>query len=391
MTTTRRQLIVGGAATTAALAAGYAIGARTAVTRAVEYAKDSGVYDPLGIEGKLYDRIKLVALDLLPGSTILSMSRWMALLTDAQKSYNRNKAPAGDPLPELSNAPLSIAVGFGPALFEKLGLKNQSPSGFESIPAFKIDSLDPRYCDGDVLLQIQGNASLQLEHVARMLSRDAAEFATVRWIQNGFAQKAKVAVGAGKSVDVHRNLMGQVDGTDNPKPGTRNFADLVWIDHGPAWCIGGTQVVIRRIRMNLDAWDSLGRPQQESAIGREISTGAPLGGAILTDPVDLEARDAIGLLAIPEYAHVRRASAQGFRERFLRRPYNYVVENDGDTESGLLFLAYAQDLAEQYLPVQNRLAEFDLLNVWTKPIGSSTFVIAPPPADGEIIAHSLFA
>lgn len=391
MQATRRQLVIGAAASTATLAAGYAIGANPSVTAVSESAEKTRAIDPLGIEGKLFDLIKLVALDISPETTKSSMARWMTLLTDSQNAYKNREAPSGDPLPELSESGLTLAVGFGPTLFERLGLRHESPVGFAAIPPFKIDELDPRYCDGDVLLQIQSNSPLELEHAARMLLRDAQEFASVRWIQDGFAQKSKVAGAAGKTTEVHRNLMGQVDGTDNPKPGTKNFADLVWMNAGPDWCLGGTQLVVRRIRMKLDAWDSLGRPQQESAIGRKIASGAPLGGSVLTDPVDLEARDANGLLIIPEFAHVRRASAQGMRERFLRRPYNYVSGNAPASESGLLFLAYAQNLTEQYLPVQKRLAEFDLLNVWTTPVGSSTFVIAPLPSEGEIIAQSLFA
>jgi dye decolorizing peroxidase len=45
----------------------------------------------------------------------------------------------------------------------------------------------------------------------------------------------------------------------------------------------------------------------------------------------------------------------------------------------------------QYVPVQTRLANFDLLNQWTTPIGSSVFAIAGGVQPGEIIAEKLFS
>ena len=96
---------------------------------------------------------------------------------------------------------------------------------------------------------------------------------------------------------------------------------------------------------------------------------------------------------IADFAHVRRASAADLGERFFRRPFNY--QSTGSTpdvlESGLLFAAYARDLTTQYLPVQSRLAEFDLLNKWTTPVGSAVFAIAKGVEPGEVIAERLFS
>jgi dye decolorizing peroxidase len=41
--------------------------------------------------------------------------------------------------------------------------------------------------------------------------------------------------------------------------------------------------------------------------------------------------------------------------------------------------------------VQERLAQFDLLNQWTTPVGSATFAIARGVKPGEILAEELFA
>ena len=57
--------------------------------------------------------------------------------------------------------------------------------------------------------------------------------------------------------------------------------------------------------MNLDTWDELTRSEQERAVGRKLSNGAPLTGDAEHDELDLEARDADGRLVIAENAHAR--------------------------------------------------------------------------------------
>ena len=46
----------------------------------------------------------------------------------------------------------------------------------------------------------------------------------------------------------------------------------------------------------------------------------------------------------------------------------------------------------QFLPVQRRLAEADLLNLWTTPVGSAVFAVLPrAPLPGEILGEALLA
>ena len=47
-------------------------------------------------------------------------------------------------------------------------------------------------------------------------------------------------------------------------------------------------------------------------------------------------------------------------------------------------------MARQFLPVQHRLAELDLLNEWTTPIGSAVFAIPPGCEEGGWIGEQLF-
>lgn len=55
---------------------------------------------------------------------------------------------------------------------------------------------------------------------------------------------------------LRRNLMGQVEATHFPAPGSEQFATVVWIDDGPDWVVGGTVLVLRRIRMLLESGTS---------------------------------------------------------------------------------------------------------------------------------------
>jgi dye decolorizing peroxidase len=191
----------------------------------------------------------------------------------------------------------------------------------------------------------------------------------------------------------HRNLMGQVDGTANPKPGSEDFDQVVWIQDGPSWIQGGTQLVFRRIAMQLNTWDQLGPGAKEEVIGRKLSNGAPLTGENEEDLPDFAARHPNGLSVIPDFAHIRRATPQSVTDRMFRRPFSYEGQaaSDGTPDVGLLWTAYQRDMTKQFIPVQRRLDELDLLNEWTVPIGSAEFAIAGGVVSGEVIAQALFS
>lgn len=342
-----------------------------------------------GIELELQAETNFIALDILNETDREAMQRWMSLLTDDIRALTSASGVLADPAPELAKVParLTISVGFGPSLFEKLGLQSKLPPGFGQLPSFTIDKLDAAFSDGDLLIHVAADDPGVVENATRTLVRDSMYFAKTRWIQSGFARAIDLP-----GDTTQRNLMGQVDGTDNPKLGSADFAKQVWMTDSPAWCRGGTQLVLRRIRMKLDTWDSLGREAKEFAIGRRLSNGAPLSGKHLNDIPDFEKVDERGLPMISEVAHIRRASAQNLDERFFRRPFNYVggVEAGGQREAGMLWAAYAANLSKQYLPVQTRLAKVDLLNLWTTPVGSAVFVMARGFSESESLGADLF-
>ena len=390
----RRGFLAGTAASAAA--AGLASGATAwainqadntkTATRALEF------YGPnqMGIETDLQAVTNFIAFDLKPGASKESMLRWMGLLIDDIERLSRGVPVLADPSPELAmgSARFSAYVGFGPAFFQKLGLQDRQPEGFGPLPEFKIDQLKPEYSGGDVLIHVAADDPVVLSHGTRGLVRDSMPFATVRWTQSGFAHTP----GMVPSGVTHRNLMGQIDGTANPKFGTEDFENIVWSKDGPEWAIGGTQLVFRRIAMNLDTWDQLGTPAKEEVIGRRLSDGAPLTGEKESDIPDLAARHPNGLKVIPDYAHIRRAAPAQEGERIFRRPFSYEsgFSTEGSLDVGLLWTAYQADLSKQFVPIQRRLDELDLLNKWVTPVGSAEFVIAGGVAPGEVIAQRLF-
>lgn len=374
------QLGANAAATEAELAA------QTAVLRRSEsfYGKHQN-----GIELELQTFTNFVTLQIHPDTDRAAFKRWMGILTDDIERLSSGKPILADAQPQLALGParLTVTVGFGPGLFSKLGIEELRPDSLKDLPAFKMDKLQDNFTGGDVLLQVSADDPIVLSHAVRALIKDSVGFASIRSTQQGFSNAQGVVPGGVRQ----RNLMGQVDGTDNPQFGTDDFKNLVWIEDGPEWIRGGTILVLRRISMQLNTWDKLGRSDKEQVIGRHLDSGAPLGKQNETDPLDLNAVDERGLKVIPNFAHVRRASPQAPGERFFRRPFNYDLGTapDGTPDVGLLWTAYQRDVSKQFLPVQRRLESFDLLSQWTTPIGSSVWGIPGGLSKGETFASRL--
>ena len=395
----RRGFLAGGAAAAASGAVGIAAGAAGAslaaeadleTFAASRQAEFYGLHQS-GIELDIQAVTNMVAFDIKESVTKADMLRWMRLLTDDIARLTAGEPVLADPAPELAigAARFTAYVGFGPSLFSKLGLEAQMPEGFAELPAFGVDQLKERYSGGEVLIHIAADDPVVLAHGTRGLVRDSMPFASVRWVQPGFAHSPGM-IPAGLT---HRNLMGQVDGTANPELGSSDFDSVVWINDGPEWIQGGTLLVFRRIAMQLDTWDQLGTPSKEEVIGRKLSNGAPLTGERETDVPDLGARHPNGLLVIPEFAHIRRAAPQESGERIFRRPFSYDngMNERGSMDVGLLWTAYQRDISQQYLPIQRRLEQLDLLNQWTVPIGSAVFAIPGGVQGSELLAEALFS
>jgi len=391
---TRRQFLLGGAVAgvgaAAAIGVDYALNRQNASAPAAAEPMNGEQIVPFfgvhqaGIDTAAQAHGTFLALDLLDTTDRDGLTRLLRILTDDAARLTQGRAALADSEPELALSParLTVTFGFGPGLVARAG--GSAPGWLSPLPAFGIDRLQPEFSDGDLLLQIAGDDPLTVSHAARMLLKDSRSFASLRWSQSGFRR----AYGTERPGTTMRNLFGQVDGTANPQPGTTEFDDVVWAHNG--WLAGGTGFVLRRIRMDLDKWDELDRSGREASVGRTLSNGAPLTGTEEFDEPDFDATTGIGFPVIANFAHIRRARDDD-GVKIFRRAYNYDERPAGSSvsESGLLFVSFQADIARQFIPMQQRLADLDLLNEWTTPIGSAVFAIPPGCDEGGFIGDTL--
>jgi deferrochelatase/peroxidase EfeB len=229
-------------------------------------------------------------------------------------------------------------------------------------------------------------------HAVRNLARIGRGVVTMRWSQLGFGRTSRTT----DAQVTPRNLMGFKDGTRNlTAEDTAGLERFVWVgDEAPAWMRGGSYLVARRIRMLIEVWDRASLGDQERTIGRVKSTGAPLGGRLEHDEVDLEAQGATGPV-IPLDAHIRLAApSTNHDQKMLRRGYSFTDGFDpelGQLDAGLFFIAFQRDPHKQFAAIQRRLGQGDHLNEYIKHVGSALFAVPPGVGPGGSIGDGLFA
>lgn len=414
----RRALLTGGAigaglgalfGGAGGVAGGYALASRDAATANLEYSDDvvrsaGDLGDLPGFGGESLPchgthqagivtvpgaHARFISYSLRDGTDHDAIARLFRLITGDIVALTAGVGPLADPEPELAARParLSVTVGVGQGLVDRVD-PSRRPAWLAPLPAFQLDELGHGFDGGDLLLIVQADDPLPVAHAARMLHRDIDRFAEVLWRQQGFRQSR----GAEAPEATMRNLMGQVDGTVNPAPGDDDdFDSLMWLngDDGADWLTGGSAFVLRRIRMELDTWDQVDRPGREASVGRTLADGAPItnphGGEHAA--VDFDAKNALGLPIIGSVAHIRRAHSVDPSERIVRRTFNY----DDGVEAGLLFGCFQRDPLTQFVPIQQRLDEGDMLNEWVTHTGSAVFAILPGFAPGETLGAALLA
>ena len=395
----RRRLLTGGALVAGgALAAGTTVAALDRSAPAptpVPVARYGADVEPFhgerqaGVATLAQAYASFVAFTLRPGTDRAALARMLRLLSDDAARLTRGEPALADTEAELALLParLTVTFGFGPGLYTAAGLDDRRPESVAALPAFPIDRLEKAWSGGDLLLQICADDAMTVAHAQRVLVKDARPFATVRWVQQGFRRGRGIT----DPTQTQHNLFGQLDGTANPAAGTPAFDTAVWVPDGEPWLRDSSTLVLRRIRMDLEGWDLLGRAERELVVGRRLDTGAPLTGSAEHDEPDFAAKHPNGLTVIPDFAHMTRARVGEDNQKILRRTYNYdhAPDADGTADSGLIFASYQADVNRQFLPIQQRLAEADLLNEWTVPIGSAVFAIPPGCEPGDWIGRQL--
>ncbi|MGB3303785.1 Dyp-type peroxidase [Gordonia sp. (in: high G+C Gram-positive bacteria)] len=329
-----------------------------------------------------------VGLDLVDPSDVSTFAGVLALWTQDAARLTQGEPSLSDTEPELARIPsnLTVTVGVGDRAFRAKQLAPHRPSWLKPLPPFSIDRLDPRWGQTDLLLQLCADDPVTLAHATRMLTASVRRSARVRWVQRGFRNSPGMATGT------MRNLFGQVDGTVQPP--SDSFDKLLWNDgREQSWMAGGTSLVLRRIAMNMDTWEGIDRRGRELSTGRTLDNGAPLTGSDEFDQPNFAATRG-GIPVIPASSHIARAHRRSEAEQFLRRAYNYddpPEPGSSDTSnSGLIFAAYQADPVTQYVPVQQRLADHDDLNVWTTPIGSAVYAVLPGATESHPLGATLW-
>ncbi|SCK13983.1 deferrochelatase/peroxidase EfeB [Streptomyces sp. WMMB 714] len=359
-----------------------------------------------GIATPVQDRLHFAAFDVL--------TRDRAALTDLLRRWTRAAArmTAGEPVgtgavggpaeapPDdtgealgLKPSRLTLTFGVGPSLFEdgkgrdRFGIGKRRPAALADLPHFPGDDLDPGRGGGDLCVQACADDPQVAVHAVRNLARIGFGRVAVRWSQLGFGKTSSTTPMA----QTPRNLFGFKDGTRNISGDDEAALKRhVWAREkdGAAWMAGGSYLVARRIRMNIEIWDRTSLAEQEMMIGRSKGEGAPAGRRRERDPVRLS--------AMAPVAHVRLAHpGTNGGVRILRRGYNFTDGTDGlgRLDAGLFFLAYQRDVREGFIPLQRRLARDDKeLNEYIRHVGSAVFAVPPGVRDsGDWWARQLFS
>jgi deferrochelatase/peroxidase EfeB len=332
-----------------------------------------------GVTTPVLDHLAFAALDVIAGDGAALRDLLADLTIEAERLMGAARRPPGAPGPAGG---LTLTIGLGPGVFgDRFGLAARRPVALAQLPRFPGDALDAAASGGDICIQAcaadPGSAGGAL---ARLLAV-AEPAAVVRWSRCGSMHRHESDPANGRP----RNLLGFKDATSNPRRG-RDLDRHVWIGgRDRTWMVGGTYLVVRRVRIALEGWLKLSPEEQERVIGRHRATGAPLGRRHEFDPMPLDA-------TVPPDAHARVAAPQPGEAPLLRRGYSFDdgVDEHGDRDAGLLLLLYQRDPRRQFIPLQRRLAESDALRRHTRPVGSAIFAIPPGAPPGQALAHDLF-
>ncbi|MBA9045527.1 MULTISPECIES: iron uptake transporter deferrochelatase/peroxidase subunit [Streptomyces] len=393
----RRALIGWGGAGIAlgAVAAGGAVALTGAGSGTADAAGAGGAVEfhgahQAGIATPVQDRLHFAAFDVKTDDR----EEFVQLLKDWTAAARRMTAgkPVGEGayggLPEappddtgealgLTPCRLTLTIGFGPSLFDRFGLRGKRPEALVDLPEFPGDNLEKTRTGGDLCVQACADDPQVAVHAIRNLARIGFGKVAVRWSQLGFGKTSSTTPDA----QTPRNLFGFKDGTRNiAGTETDRLAKHVWVGDGdgPDWMSGGSYLVARRIRMNIETWDRTSLQEQEDVFGRDKREGAPVGRA--------GEHDAPFLKAMKPTAHVRLAHPDANSGiTILRRGYSFTDGTDGlgRLDAGLFFLAYQRDVRRGFIPLQRKLSAHDALNEYIQHVGSAVFAVPPGVRDAD--------
>ena len=302
---------------------------------------------------------------------------------------------------DLPPSGLTITFGFGPSLFvdgsgaDRFGIAARRPAALERLPHFVADNLNASLSDGDLCIQACAHDPQVAVHAVRNLTRIAFGRAVLKWSQLGFGRTSSTSVDQVTA----RNLFGFKDGTMGLRgEQTAMIDEHVWVPKGadPAaeWLAGGSYLVARKIKMQIETWDRAPMREQENIVGRTKREGAPLSGGAELDQPDfaLEGRGGVPIMDVDSHVALAHPDHND-GVHMLRRGYNYVDGNDdlGRLSAGLFFIAFVTDPRTHYIPMQSRMSRNDLMMEYLQHIGSGLWAVPPGVAEGEFVGQALFA
>ncbi|MBF6175067.1 iron uptake transporter deferrochelatase/peroxidase subunit [Nocardia blacklockiae] len=371
-----------------------------------------------GITTAVQDRLHFAAFDVITDSRdelVDMLKRWTVAaerMTRGEEAVpggatdhgaHRPPADTGEAL-ELSAASLTLTIGFGPGLFgptadaparrDRFGLAARKPAALADLPVFAKDAIEPSRSYGDLCIQACADDPQVAVHAIRNLSRLGLGVVSVRWSQLGFGRTSSTT----QTQATPRNMFGFKDGTANLKAEETDLLDRwVWVQEGDdrpeaRWMTGGSYLVARRIRMDIEPWDRASLSEQEDVIGRTKREGAPLGQTREFDTPDFLVTSGHSPV-IPATAHVRLAHPDNLGGvQLLRRGYNFTDGSDGfgHLDAGLFFIAYCRNPHNQFVPMQRALANKDAMMEYITHTGSALFACPPGVAEGQWWGQALF-
>jgi putative iron-dependent peroxidase len=217
-------------------------------------------------------------------------------------------------------AGLTCVVGLGSDLWDRL-FGEPRPAGLHPLPEIAGATHTAVATPGDLLFHVRARRlDLCFELAGRLMAR-----------LDGRAQAVDEVHGF-KFFD-ERDLLGFVDGTENPEGGAARAAVVIG-DEDPDFA-GGSYVVVQKYLHDLAAWDALPVEEQERVVGREKLS-------------DIELADD----AKPANSHVALTTIvddDGEERQIVR--YNMPFGRVGAGEFGTYFIGYARspDVIEQML------------------------------------------
>lgn len=409
--TSRRGFLGAGLVAGGALVGGV-VGRTTAPEPAADAEAGEGVVafygeHQAGVTTAAQDRLMFAALDVTTTDKTELMhllGRWSAMaarFTQGKQVAERDDNPAVPPKDtgETMDMPaenLTITVGFGASLFDdRFGLADRMPAALQPFGAMPGSaSVDPAISDGDLCIQACADDPQVVFHAVRNMVRAARGIAVLRWSQLGFGRAS--ATGAGQSTP--RNLFGFKDGTRNiHADDTKAVSEHVWVgsETDQAWMNGGTYLVARKIRMEIESWDADFLSDQERIFARRKADGAPLtGGDEFTDPDFAATEDGEAVIAPTSHVALSAPENNG-GVQILRRGYNYtdgMHAGTGKLDAGLFFICFQKDPHTQFAALQTKLGKSDLLNEYITHIGTGTWACPPGLTEpGDWYGKKLFS